>query len=354
MWEFPYIASESKIEKMKTTDKRPAVSTTVFAAVTVVLIVIAAAGFGLYATRSASTTTETTTSTTTATEMMTSSSTEMMSSSSESMAQLLQSGGFVNSQTQTFGYSSNYQCVPSLTTFGFNATEAGNAAQTTACEVGAGNSSAVTNAFPVFVLVPAYAGLSIFGVGKLGASAQGYPVFDNQTIATQCGAGGTGAACPDHPTYLYSPDFTLVEQHLGIQSGIFGLPEGVLPTPSHDHLVGVNGTQSIPWYMVTVLVFDPNVMPNAVTGQCTQVVQSDLADPTGNCLNSLAALQAALTTKTTATANANATQDDPIFDTFGGVQTQVLIPGVTDIAETSPANSNLFLFFNVVDSDPYN
>ena len=325
---------------MKTHERRLAVSNTVFAIATLVLIIVAAAGFGLYATRAG-----TTTVTTTTTETMT---------ASGSVLQTLKSGGLLNSATVTFGYTQDYQCTPSLTTFGFNATEAAAAAKATGCEVGAGNSSAVAKALPVFVIVPAYAGLSIFGVPSLGASPQGYPVFGNQTVPTQCGAGGTGAACPDHPTYLYSPDFTLVEQHLGIQNGIFNLPEGVLPTPSHDHVVGYNGTQSIPWYMVVVLVFDPNIMPNAVTGQCTQVVQSDLANPTGNCLNSLSAIQAAMGTKTVATANANETQSDPIYDTFGGVQTQVLVPGVTAIAETSPANSNLFLYFNVVSENPYN
>jgi hypothetical protein len=327
---------------MKTTERRFAVSNTVFAIATVLLIIVAAAGFGLYATRAGTSTVTTTTTET------------MAASSSGSVLQTLKSGGFLNSATVTFGYTQDYQCTPSLTTFGFNATEAAAAAKVTGCAVGAGNSTAVANALPVFVIVPAYAGLSIFGVASLGASPQGYSVFDNQTVPTQCGAGGTGAACPDHPTYLYSPDFTLVEQHLGIQNGIFNLPEGVLPTPSHDHVVGYNGTQSIPWYMVVVLVFDPNIMPNAMTGQCTQVVQSDLANPTGNCLNNLSAIQAAMGTKTAATANANKTQSNPIYDTFGGVQTQVLVPGVTAIAETSPANSNLFLYFNVVSENPYN
>jgi hypothetical protein len=341
---------------MKFSDKRLAVSNAVFGAVTIVLIVVAAAGLGLYATKSATTTTMTETSmeamTTTATTTI--STGASASSSSSSVLQTLKSGGFLNNGTVTFGYSQQYSCTPSLSSFGFNSTETNNATKDTTCEVGAGNSTAVANALPVFVLVPAYAGLSIFGVSQLGASAQGYPVFDNQTIATQCGAGGTGAACPDHPTYIYSPDFTLVEKHLGISNGVFGLPEGVLPTPSHDHVVGYNGSQSIPWYMVTVLVFDPNVMPNAVTGQCAQVVKSNLTNPTGNCLNNLSAIQAAMATKTTATANANSTQNDPIFDTFGGVQTQVLVPGVTEIAETSPANSNLFLYFNVVSENPYN
>jgi hypothetical protein len=337
---------------MKKTENRIAISTTVFAAVTIVLIIVAAAGYGLYATKSSTSMTETTTATTT--EVMTSTATMTGSSSSSSVLQTLKSGGLLNANTVSFGYTQEYQCTPSLTTFGFNATEAAAAAKATGCDVGAGNSTAVSNALPVFVLVPAYAGLSIFGVASLGASAQGYPVFDNQTIATQCGAGGTGAACPDHPTYIYSPDFTLVEQHIGIHNGVFGLPEGVLPTPSHDHVVGYNGTQSIPWYMVTVLVFDPNIMPNAITGQCTQVVQSNLPNPTGNCLNSLSAIQAAMGTKSSATANANATQSNPIYGTFGGVPTQVLVPGVTAIAETSAANSNLFLYFNVVSENPYN
>jgi hypothetical protein len=327
------------------TENRRAVSTTIFAAVTIVLIVIAAGGFALYATTSATTKTSTSTTTTTSTTTAT-------STVSNSVMQSLKSGGFINSDTVTFGYSQNYVCTPSLTSFGFNSSEAAAAAGQTGCEVGGGNSSAVANAVPVFVLVPAYAGLSIFGVTKLGASSQGYPVFDNQTIVTDCGAGGTNASCPFHPTYIYSPDFTLVEQHLNITNGIFGLPEGVLPTPAHDHVVGYIGSTSIPWYMVTVLVFDPNVMPNAITGQCTQVVQSNLTNPTGNCLNSVSAIEAALNTKTTATASAEAIQDNPIYDTFGGVQTQVLVPGVSMVADNSSANSNLFLYFNVVSQNP--
>jgi hypothetical protein len=102
-----------------------------------------------------------------------------------------------------------------------------------------------------------------------------------------------------------------------------------------------------------VLVFDPNVMPNAITGQCQQVVMSNLTQPTQNCLNSVSAIEAALSTRTTATAAANSTQNDPIYDTFGGVPTQVLIPGVTMVAADSPANSNLFLYFNAVAENPY-
>ena len=326
---------------MKTETSRTAVSTTIFALTAIVLIIIAAAGFGLYATNTGKTTTTATT-TTTSTSTVTS-----------TLMQALQSGGFLNSNVIKFGYTQAQTCAPSITSFGFNSTQAKDAAAVTQCEVGAGNSTAVAGAAPVFVLVPAYAGLSVFGVTSLGASSQGYPVFNGTTIVTQCGAGGTNASCPDHPTYLYSPDFALVEQHIGVQNGVFNLPQGVLPTPSHDHVVGFISNPSIPWYMVAVLVFDPNVMPNAVTGQCTQVVASNLSNPTGNCLNSVGAIETALNTQTTATANANATQNNPIYDTFGGVQTQVLIPGVTMVAENSPANSNLFLYFNDIAGNPY-
>ena len=324
---------------MKTETNRTAVSTTIFALTAIVLIIVAAAGFGLYATNSGKTTTTTTTTST--------------STITSTLMQALQSGGFLNSNVIKFGYTQAQTCAPSITSFGFNSTQAKAAAAVTQCEVGAGNSTAVAGAAPVFVLVPAYAGLSVFGVTSLGASSQGYPVFNGTTIVTQCGAGGTNASCPDHPTYLYSPDFALVEQHIGVQNGVFNLPQGVLPTPSHDHVVGFISNPSIPWYMVAVLVFDPNVMPNAVTGQCTQVVASNLSNPTGNCLNSIGAIETALNTQTTATANANATQNNPIYDTFGGVQTQVLIPGVTMVAENSPANSNLFLYFNDIAGNPY-
>lgn len=329
-----------------------AVSNAVFAGTVVVLVIIAVAGFGLYTTSTrVSTTTSIVTQTLTTTLSGTASST--FTTTVTSTVTPLKSAGFLNASLVTFGYSSNYVCTPPMNSFGFNSTETTNAAKFTGCEVGAGNSSAVSGAFPVFVLVPAYAGLSIFGVTSLGASPQGYPVFNGTVIATQCGAGGSATSCPDHPTYLYSPDFTLVEKHLGIANGVFGLPEGVLPTPAHDHVVGFNDSNSIPWDVIAVLVFDPNIMPNAVTGQCTQVVSSNLTDPTGNCLNSLSALASAVNTKTTATANANMTQNDPIYDTFGGVSTQVLIPGVPMVSENSPANTNLFLYFNVVSTQPY-
>ena len=54
-----------------------------------------------------------------------------------------------------------------------------------------------------------------------------------------------------------------------------------------------------------------------------------------------------------ATANANMTQNDPIYSTLGGVKTQVAIPGVPIVSDTSPTNTNLFLYFSVSSSSPY-
>lgn len=263
------------------------------------------------------------------------------------------SGGFYRNQVVSFMYTQDFVCTPALAKFASNQTEANLAAAKTSCEVGGGNNTAVSGAEPVFILVPAFAGLSIFGVPALGATSQGYPTFNHQLVFTQCGAGGTISACSDHPALVYSSYFTAVEQHIGITAGYGGLPEGVLPTPSHDHVVDYTGGPSIPWDVITVLVFDPNVMPDGATGQCHQWVPSDLSNPTANCLTSFSALTSAMTTQTSATANANSTQNNPIYTTLGGVKTQVLIPGVTIVSQTSPTNTNLFLYFSVSSSNPF-
>lgn len=309
--------------------RRRSISNTVFAIVTSVLVIVAAVGFYLYAGLS-----------------LTPPSNKVIRTSYPI------SGGFFSGSLVEFYYTQNYTCEPPISSFGFNSTEVSLSSKFTVCEVGAGNSSALAHAEPVFVLVPAFAGLSIFGVKQLGASSQGYPTFNGTIIFTQCGAGGSPTACPDHPTYLYSPAFTAVEQHIGIYNGVFGLPEGVLPTPAHDHVVDYEGP-TIPWYVIAVLVFDPNIYPDGATGQCRQIVPSNLSDPTGNCLTSFAALAAALTTKTTANTNANSIQPDPIYSTLGNPATQVVIPGVSIVSENSPANSNLFIWFGVNSSQPY-
>ncbi len=275
------------------------------------------------------------------------------------------SAGFYKNSLVTFSYTKDYTCIPALSKlFTSNQSEVSTAAAKTACGVGGGNSSAVAGSAPVFILVPAFAGLSIFGVPALGATSQGYPTFNGKLVFTQCGAGGTTAACSDHPILIYSPYFTAVEQHLGVKGGLPAslggpLPEGVLPTPAHDHVVNYAGGSSIPWDVITVLVFDPNIMPDGATGQCQQWVTSDLSSPTANCLTSFDALAKAMMTSTTANANANKTQSDPIYSTLyaafgaGAVKNQVLIPGVTIVTDNSPTNTNLFIYFGVSSSNPY-
>lgn len=312
---------------------RFAISNTVFASVTIILLIVAASGFGLYATKPS------TTATTTSTSVETTTVTNRSAWS--------ETGGLYNGQVVTFIYPRQYACTPGLLTFFSNQTAA---ASKTGCEVGAGNKTAEAGAVPLWVIVPAYAGLSIFGVGALGASQQGYPTFDNQTVLTDCGASGTPSGCPDHPLLLYSPFFTAVEQHLGITNGYGGLPEGVLPTPAHDHLIDCC-FQVIPWYTIVVLNFDPNIQPNPVTGQCSQLVPSNLTDATANCLNSFSALSSALTTHDSALAQTNG--KNPIWQTLGGPTTQVVVPGAATTVQLSNANTNLFEHFTVNSTNFY-
>ncbi|WP_061992162.1 hypothetical protein [Sulfolobus acidocaldarius] len=407
-----------------------AVSNAVFVAVAVILIIIAAVGFALYATKPSTTSTVTTTvpttvvstvttpgmtttstQTVTATQTVTSTQTQTVTSTLTKPVTVNSSGAFYNGQVITFQYTAQFMCTPPATTFFPNETNQSKAAM--GCEVGAGNISAFPkNAAPVFVLVPAFAGLSIFGPTQLNATPQGFPTFtynnvtyvittqcgaagtmtacpDHMTyiystynnvtyvITTQCGAAGTMTACPDHMTYIYSPAFTAVEQALGIKNGVFNLPEGVLPTPAHDHLVTFTTNQSIPWYIVVVLVFDPNIFPNPITGQCQAIVPSNTTNPTANCLNNIQALENAMMTYDSAVGMANAknpiwtclnniqalenammTYDsavgmanakNPIWTTLVNTDLQVVVPGITSPSQLmSATNSNMVLYF----SDP--
>ncbi|MCL4355033.1 MAG: hypothetical protein JRM79_05230 [Nitrososphaerota archaeon] len=311
-----------------------AISNVIFASVTIILLVIAAGGFALYTTKQGAVTTTTATSVETTTL-------------TSNRSVWFETGGLYNGQVVTFVYPRQYACTPSLLTFFPNQTAA---ASQTSCEVGAGNGNAEAGAVPLWVVVPAYAGLSVFGVKALGASPQGYPVFDNQTIITDCGASGTPSGCPDHPLLLYSPFFTAVEQHLGITNGYGGLPEGVLPTPAHDHLINCC-FQVIPWYTVVVLNFDPNIQPNPVTGQCSEIVPSSLANATADCLNNYSALVNALTTHNSAISQIDA--NNPIWQTLGGPTTQVVVPGAATAVQLNNANTNLFEHFTVNSTNFY-
>ncbi|QKQ99029.1 hypothetical protein GWK48_00240 [Metallosphaera tengchongensis] len=341
---------------MKKKNRSKGVSNLIFAGVTILLIVIAAVGFALYLTKPTTTTVVSNTTTTPPPPQIINKTIVVNRTVTVVRPVTVNSSGaFYNGNVISFLYTSQFMCTPSATQFFPNAVNQSNVAM--GCEVGASNMSAFPkNAAPVFVLVPAFAGLSIFGVTKLGATAQGFPTFTynntTYTILTQCGAALTQTACPDHMSLIYSPAFTAVEQHLGIQNGVFGLPEGVLPTPAHSHLVTFTTNQSIPWYIVVVLVFDPNIFPNPITGQCQAIVPSNLTDPTANCLNNIQALENAMTTQSSSVVLANG--NNPIWQTLGKPGVQVVVPGITSPSQLlTSANSNMLLYFSDPNVYPY-
>jgi hypothetical protein len=255
------------------------------------------------------------------------------------------SAGFLNGTIGTAHYFKNFECRPSAQKLLGISKHVSNFVS--GCEVGAAGQEP-PKAGALWILVPAYAGLSIFGAKSLGATSQGFPTFQGKVVKTDCAAGTTASACPDHPSYTYSPAFVAVEQYLNITKGIFGLPEGVLPTPAHTHIITT--PQPSAWYVITVLVFDPNIMPNPANGKCHQVVDSNLTNPTGNCLTSFTNLYSALTNATTAVSNANT--NNPIWKALGMPMTQVIIPGDNPQTISNP-NSNIILFFNVTPGNPY-
>lgn len=265
----------------------------------------------------------------------------------------LEMGGFADGQVVTFVYngSHNYLCTPSMSVmFPGNAT-ASAAASTTQCEVGNASQNAVPQV-PQYILVPAFAGLSIFGVGALGANASGFPEVNGSAWATDCGAGGTTTACPDHPTYLYSPLFAEVEAHLNITKGYGGLPEGVLPTPAHDHLLNTATTfPNVEWGITVVLVLDPNIYPEQQAASCKVAAPSNLSSPTGNCLTSFTALQDAVKGCSSSAVSFNSATKNPIWQTLVGAGvpgcSQVYVPG-----GTSQLNGNLYIPFAVVPGAP--
>jgi hypothetical protein len=279
-----------------------------------------------------------------------------------SSANSLQEGGFTLGQVVTFTYNgtNTFLCTPGMAVmFPGNATASAAAAKTS-CEVGNASQNAVPSQVPEWVLVPAYAGLSIFGVAALGASSSGFATVNGSPLLTQCGAGGSHAACVDHPAYLYSPLFTAVELSINQPNGYGGLPLGVLPTPSHDHLINTSATYpNVEWGTIAVLVLDPNILPNRATGTCTATVATNLTSPTGNCLNSLPALERATKTCSTSVVAFNSATSNPIWKTLNklfaktAVCQQVVVPGDITITQVdNNLNSNLYIPFAVSPGAP--
>jgi flagellar basal body-associated protein FliL len=261
----------------------------------------------------------------------------------------LDEAGFTQGQLVTFTYNgtNTFLCTPGLSVmFPGNSTAAA-ASSTTSCEVGNASQTAVPQV-PEWVLVPAFAGLSIFGVASLGATARGFPAQNGTAVLTDCGAGGSPTACLDHPTYIFSPVFTIVENYVGVSS-VAGLPLGVLPTPSHDHVIDTSATYpNVEWGTIAVLVFDPNIFPNRTTGVCTVSVPSNLSSPTGNCLTSLTNLNRAFSTCSKSVVNFNTAVSNPIWKALGSPCEQVLVAGALTISQVdTQLNSNLYIPFSV-------
>jgi hypothetical protein len=273
-------------------------------------------------------------------------------SSSNGVNESLEMGGFDNGQIVTFLYNGTNTelCTPSATSLFPSDPNASLAATHTACEVGAADQNAVPQV-PQYILVPAFAGLSIFGVPALGASSHGFPEVNGSVLLTQCGAGGTSTACPAHPTYIYSPEFTAVEDHLGIAANAEpgGLPPGTLPTPAHDHLIDTATTYpNVYWGITVVLVLDPNIYPAQMSPTCTASVPSNLSSATGNCLTSYAALQRAMTTCSSSAVAFNSAVKNPIWQTLGSGCDQVVVPG----GSLGDLNANLYIPFSVSPGAP--
>ncbi len=316
------------------------VSRTIFAVTTIVLIAVAAIGYGLYASQ------------------------VLKPSAPAPQARIGITGGFLNGKVVSFEFYLNFSCIGSLTQLFPNDRNATAAASAASCEAGNGAVTFPSNAVPVWGMSPAFAGLSIFGMTTFGATGDGFPTWNGTTILTDCTGMGSAHKCPDHPPLFYSPIIVAVENYLGKANGLTvgstTLPEGVMPFMAHSHIVETDaGQQDIPWNAIGVFVFDPNIFPNPVTGTCTQVVPSNLTNPTANCLTTTNALKAAMATPDSAVIYANSppysgSNGNPIWFGLGlngKPPVQVVVAGATSPSQYNVANTNVDVPFAVVDTN---
>jgi hypothetical protein len=309
-------------------ESKPGVSKRIFAIVTIVLIVVAAGGYALYAS----------------------------SVLKQTKTRIGVTGGFFNGNVVTFQFFETFSCTPSPSQLLPSDANAKAAENKTQCEAGVGSTSFPSNVEPVWGMSPAFAGLSIFGITSFGATPDGFPTYNGTAVLTDCTGMGSTHQCPDHPPLFYSPVIVMVEQNnLSITKGVMGLPEGVMPFPAHTHIIDTEaGGQDIPWDAIATFVFDPNIFPNPVTGKCTQVAPSNLTNPTGNCLVSITALQAAMGTADSGIASAN--KNNPIWFGVGKPPFQVVIASISGPESPSQyrnANSNVDVPFEVTEGNPY-
>ena len=243
---------------------------------------------------------------------------------SANAANAFQTKAFQNGNIVNFAYFDNFTCFPSPAVTYLNSSESVAASSVTACEFGSAIGVNTTDSIPRWDLIPAFAGLSVYGYAAYGSTPQGYPTYDGQIVPTECGAGGTSNACLHRPSYFYSTIISAIENRIGISAGINGLPEGVLPNAARDILVSSKHNSTISSsYSVRVWVFDPNIFPNSTTGKCRQVAPSNLTDPIAHCLTSVDALLAAINTNDSAIAVINA--NNILWKTARRPTTQVAI-----------------------------
>lgn len=315
-------------------DKRRGVSTTAYSVTVIILLIVAGIGYGLYVAQPRTTVVTSTTTVTSTTK-----------------ARIGVVGGFLNGQIVAFEFYEPFQCTPTPAQLFAGDALAQAATAKTPCEVGAPGTFPA-NALPVWGLVPAFAGLSVFGAPPFGASPEGFPTYNGTTIITDCTSTGSAHPCPDHPPLFYSPVIVVVEKFMNITNGVVGLPEGVMPFPAHNHIVETDaGQQDIPWNAIAVFVFDPNIFASPITARCEQRVPSSLSNATANCLTSIPALQRAMATTNTAIAAANA--KNPIWLALGKPLTQVVIAGATSPSQYRNANSNIDVPFAVKEYNPF-
>ena len=268
-----------------------------------------------------------------------------------------QINAFQNGNIIKLVYYDNFTCFPAPYTIYSNSNESINASSVTACEYGSSIGVNTSGGIPRWSIIPTFAGLSVYGYTAYGSTPQGYATYNGQVIPTTCGAGQASKVCIHRPMYIYSPIISAIEHSINISNGMYGLPEGVLPNPTRDVIVSPKKNGSVSRsYDVRVWVFDPNIFPNSTTGKCTQVVPSSLGDPTAHCLNSTAALQAAIRTNDTAVPVINA--NNIFWKIANRPETQVAIVTAVEVQSNSTepqfavqlsddiniSNTNMFIY----------
>ncbi len=224
-------------------------------------------------------------------------------------------------------------CTSSVGSLYNGYSQAVNASSATNCEVGVGISNTV-GMYPLYMIVPSFAGLTIYGQNSW-SSSNGFPVYNGQTVVTDCAASRSQSPCnATSAKAYYSPGIATLETSIGITNGTFGYPQGVLQNAARDYVfpsvVGSNSITSM--YVVRIGVYDPNIFPNATTGLCHQWVASNQTSPLANCLNNTAAISRALNTADSAVAAANA--KNPIYLAKGGSSPYQAILSLYNATET--------------------